>query len=56
MKPSTERLAWLKRELRELRSRMQRIEHETFAATRQLNEVEAELTGLTGSGEAEAKP
>jgi len=43
-----ERVARVKRELGELRSRMLRIESETFGATRQLRELEAELSRLVG--------
>lgn len=53
----TERIARLKRDLGELRSRMQRIEGETFAATRQIREIEGELGELATEGqEAEARP
>jgi hypothetical protein len=42
----TERIAKLRRDLAELRSRMQRIDHETFSAKREIGEIEAEIMAL----------
>jgi hypothetical protein len=41
-----ERIARIKRDLAELRSRMQRIESETFAGKRNVDELVAELQRL----------
>jgi len=52
-----ERIARMKRDLAELRSRMQRIEGEAFAATRQISEIEGELADLATEGhEAAVQP
>ncbi len=52
-----ERVARLKRDLAEIRSRMQRIEGETFAATRQIGEIENEIAALASDGpEAPVQP
>lgn len=42
------RVAKLKRDLAELRSRMGRIEHEIFNGKREVDEIEAELMALVG--------
>lgn len=42
------RIAKLRRDLAELRSRMTRIDHETFSAKREIAEIEAELSALLG--------
>ncbi len=44
------RIAKLRRDLAELRSRFLRIEHEVFNGKRQISELEAELTALPGGG------
>lgn len=41
-----ERIARIKRDLAELKARMQRIEHETFAGKRNVDELATELQQL----------
>jgi hypothetical protein len=45
-------VAKLRRDLAELRSRMGRIEHETYCGKREIDEIEAALTDLAGDGGA----
>lgn len=46
-----DRVAKLRRDLAELRSRMTRIDHETFNAKREIAELEAELLALVGGAQ-----
>ena len=46
-----ERIARLKRSLSELKSRVGRIENESFCAVRQIAEIEAELLQLAEDSE-----
>jgi hypothetical protein len=41
-----ERMARIRRDLEELKARMQRIEHETFSATRTVTKLQGELLQL----------
>jgi hypothetical protein len=51
----TERIAKLQRDLTELRSRLQRIEGETFAGARQIGEISDEITQLGTQNETDGR-
>ena len=51
-----DRIARIRRDLAEMKARLQRIEGETFAGKRNCDELEAELQALEALPEGEARP